>query len=72
MREVGNGFRNCFGYGYLYGGDVNKWKKLVYGVLARAHNHVSNKSTYKADSVIYYANLAMTQTADDALVKFQV
>ena len=59
------------GDAYLYGGDVNKWKKLVYGVLARAHNHVSNKATYKADSVIYYANLAMSQTSDDALVKFQ-
>ena len=58
------------GDAYLYGGDVNKWKKFVYGVLARSHNHLTNKSIYKADSVLYYTNLAMKETSDDALVKF--
>jgi hypothetical protein len=58
------------GDAYLYGGDVNKWKKFVYGVLARSHNHLTNKSIYKADSVLYYTNLAMKETTDDALVKF--
>ena len=58
------------GDSYFYNGDVNKWKKFVYGILARSHNHVSNKSIYKADSVIYYTNLAMKETADDAMVKF--
>jgi len=55
---------------YLFGGDLNKWKKFVYGILARAHNHISNKASYKPDSVIYYANLAMTSNADNAMVKF--
>lgn len=59
------------GDGYFYNGDVNKWKKFVYGVLARYHNHLSNKASYKADSAIYYANLAMTDNADNAMVKFQ-
>lgn len=58
------------GDAYLFGGDVSKWKKFVYGVLARNYNHVSNKATYKPDSVIYYSNLAMKETTDDALVKF--
>ena len=58
------------GDAYFYGGDVNKWKKFVYGVLARSHNHLTNKSIYNADSVIYYTNLAMKETSDDALVKF--
>jgi tetratricopeptide (TPR) repeat protein len=55
---------------YMFGGDLNKWKKFVYGILARAHNHLSNKSIYKADSVIHYANLSMASNADNAMVKF--
>ena len=58
------------GDAFLYSGDVAKWKKFVYGVLARTHHHLSNKSIYKADSVLYYTNLAMKETTDDALVKF--
>ena len=58
------------GDAFLYGGNVAKWKKFVYGVLARTHHHLSNKSIYKADSVLYYTNLAMKETTDDALVKF--
>ncbi len=58
------------GDAYFYNGDVAKWKKFTYGVLARYHNHLSNKSTYKADSAIYYANQAMMDNADNASVKF--
>ena len=59
------------GDAYFYNGDTNKWKKFVYGVLARYHNHLSNKSIYNADSVIYYANLAMGSNGDNAAVKFE-
>ncbi|MCU0403521.1 MAG: SusD/RagB family nutrient-binding outer membrane lipoprotein [Chitinophagaceae bacterium] len=55
---------------YFYGGDVNKWKKFVYAVLARSFHHLTNKSNYNADSVIRYADLAITQNADNATVKF--
>ena len=58
------------GDAFLYAGNVARWKKFVYGVLARTHHHLSNKSIYKADSVLYYTNLAMKETTDDALVKF--
>ncbi|MFN5188796.1 MAG: SusD/RagB family nutrient-binding outer membrane lipoprotein [Chitinophagia bacterium] len=58
------------GDAFLYGGNVSKWKKFVYGVLARTHHHLTNKSIYKADSLLYYTNLAMKETTDDALVKF--
>jgi len=58
------------GDAFLYSGNVAKWKKFVYGVLARTHSHLSNKAIYKADSVLYYTNLAMKETSDDALVKF--
>ena len=58
------------GDAFLYGGNVARWKKFVYGVLARTHHHLTNKASYKADSVLYYTNLAMKETSDDALVKF--
>jgi len=60
------------GDAYFYNGDANKWKKFVYSVLARSFNHLSNKaSEYKPDSVIYYANLGITENADNATQKFQ-
>ena len=58
---------------YFYNGDVNKWKKFVYGVLARSYAHLSNKSNFKqqlADSVIKYCDLAMTDNADNAIQSF--
>jgi hypothetical protein len=58
------------GDAFFYNGDVNKWKKFTYGVLARYHNHLSNKSIYNPDSVIYYTNLSINTNADNAAVKF--
>lgn len=58
------------GDAFMNNGDVEKWKKFVYGVMARSYNHLSNKSTYKADSVIYYCDKAMLTAADDVTVKF--
>ncbi len=60
----------ALGDAYFYNGDVNKWKKFVNSMLARYYNHFSNKSSYKADSVIFYANNGITNSADDAMVKF--
>jgi hypothetical protein len=58
------------GDAFFYNGDVNKWKKFVYSVLARSFNHLSNKAEYKPDSVIKYCDLGITSNADNALVKF--
>ncbi|HSK12159.1 MAG TPA: SusD/RagB family nutrient-binding outer membrane lipoprotein, partial [Phnomibacter sp.] len=58
------------GDAFFYNGDVNKWKKFVYAVLARSFHHLSNKSIYNADSVIRYCDLAITTNADNATVKF--
>jgi len=55
---------------YFNGGDVNRWKKFVYGILARSFAYLSNKSSYSADSVIKYADLAMTSNADNITCKF--
>jgi Starch-binding associating with outer membrane len=55
---------------YFYNGDVNKWKKFTYGILARYHHHLSNKTNYKADSVIYYCNLSLVNNSDNATVRY--
>jgi len=55
---------------YFNGGDVNRWKKFVYGILARSYAYLSNKTSYSADSVIKYADLAMTSNADNITCKF--
>ena len=58
------------GDGYLYNGDVAKWKKFVYSTLARSFNQLSNKaSLYKPDSVIFYANQGITTNADNAIYR---
>ncbi|MBE2229101.1 MAG: SusD/RagB family nutrient-binding outer membrane lipoprotein [Chitinophagaceae bacterium] len=57
---------------YFNGGDVNKWKKFAYTVLARTY-HLTNKPNYKtemADSVIFYCDKAITSNADNAIATF--
>jgi hypothetical protein len=57
---------------YFNGGSLDKWKKFVYGILARSYAYISNKTTlYNADSVIWYANLSCTSNADNITCKFQ-
>ena len=58
------------GDAYFNNGDVNKWKKFVYTVMARSFNHLSNKAEYKPDSVIKYALLGINTNTDNATVKF--
>jgi len=63
----------AIGDAYFNNGDVNKWKKFVYGILARSFITLSGKSDFVAkgyaDSAILYGNLAMTTNADNATVK---
>jgi hypothetical protein len=60
----------AIGDAYFNNGDVSKWKKFTYGVLARYYNNFTNKAIYNADSVIYYTDLAMTTNSDNAVCKF--
>src|SRR5437868_6455044 len=59
---------------YFNGGDINKWKKFTYGILARSFMDLSAKANFLsagyADSAIKYANLAMTSNADNAMATF--
>ncbi|MFI5128664.1 MAG: SusD/RagB family nutrient-binding outer membrane lipoprotein [Chitinophagales bacterium] len=56
---------------YFNKGDLGRWKKFVYGILARSYAYISNKTIYSADSVIKYCDLSMTTNADNATAKFQ-
>jgi len=61
----------ALGDAYMNNGSVEKWKKFTYAVLARSYNHLTNKSTYSADSVIKYCDLAnMTSNNDNTTMKF--
>ncbi len=59
---------------FFNGGDINKWEKFVYGILARSYNDLSSKSIFTsggyADSVIKYASLSITSNDDNVLAKF--
>jgi hypothetical protein len=55
---------------YFNGGDLNKWKKFVYGILARSYAYLNNKPEYKADSVIKYTDLSVATNADNITCKF--
>lgn len=55
---------------YMNEGDVEKWKKFVYGVLARTYNRTTNKASYKADSVIYYCDKAMQTNSENTSLKW--
>lgn len=73
LNKTGDGVSQAnlaIGDEYFYKGDVAKWKKFVYGVLARSHHHLSNKTTYKSDSVIHYANLSIKENVDNASLKY--
>lgn len=71
LNKTGDGVGNlAVGDAYFYNGDVNKWKKFVYGILARVYHRYSNKSNYQPDSVIHYANLSINSNTDNASVKF--
>lgn len=56
---------------YFNKGDLGRWKKFVYGILARSYAYIHNKAEYSADSVIKYTDLSMTSNADNATAKFQ-
>jgi Starch-binding associating with outer membrane len=61
----------ALGDAYMNNGDVNKWKKFVYGIMARTYNRITNKTgLYQPDSVVYYCDLAMQTNADNTSLKW--
>jgi hypothetical protein len=62
----------AIGDAFFFQGNQSRWKKFVYGIKARLYHRYWAKSSYKADSVMKYADLAMSSPADDAMVKFDL
>ncbi len=56
---------------YFNAGSLDRWRKFVYGILARSYAYISNKVIYSADSVIKYASLSCSSNADNITCKFQ-
>ena len=71
VSSASDGFANK-GDKYFYAGNIDRWKKFVYGVKALVYHRYINKSTYSADSVIKYVNLSFASAADDATIKFDL
>lgn len=58
----------------IYKGDMTKWKKFVYAILATQYGHLVNKADFKtkyADSVIKYVDLSFANETEDPTVFFQ-
>jgi hypothetical protein len=54
----------------LFDGNVAKWEKFAYGILAINAHHLSNKSSYNPAKVIEYVDKSLASNADDAAVRF--
>lgn len=52
------------------GGDKNKWKKFVYGIMARVNHRISNKASYDPDVVISYCDSAIKINSENTYIKF--
>jgi Starch-binding associating with outer membrane len=55
---------------WVNGGDVMKWKKFVSGVRAKVLHRYSLKGTYKPDEVIKSVDAALSNVADEPMIKF--
>ncbi|NCD71162.1 SusD/RagB family nutrient-binding outer membrane lipoprotein [Mucilaginibacter agri] len=54
---------------YMYAGDRSKWVKFIYSILAQNALHMSNKSTFNADSVAYFVDHSFMNNGDNASVQ---
>jgi hypothetical protein len=49
----------------VYQGNRDRWRRFTWGVLARAHQSLSNKPEYNADSVIAFVDRSFQSNADN-------
>lgn len=55
---------------FIYNGATDKWMKFTYGLIARNFHRLTNKSTYNADSVIFYCDRSLATVNDDFVIPF--
>lgn len=60
------------GDAWFLSGNMDRWKKMVYGLKARIYHRYFFKANYNEDSVIKYADLAMASPADDPMIRFNL
>lgn len=68
--DAGASARLAAGDQFFYGGNLNLYKKMAYGIKAKAFHRYFNKANYKPDSVIKYVDLAYSSASEDAEIKF--
>lgn len=54
---------------YMFAGNRSQWVKFIYSILAQNALHMSNKSTFSADSVAKFVDLSFASNADNASVQ---
>ncbi|HEY0680271.1 MAG TPA: SusD/RagB family nutrient-binding outer membrane lipoprotein, partial [Chitinophagaceae bacterium] len=52
----------------VYGGNIAKWKRFVYGILARNAHNLTNKSSYNAQAVIDFVNSSLLSNSDNFII----
>jgi hypothetical protein len=52
----------------VYKGNVDRWKKFVYGILARNAGNLSNKSIYNPQAVIDFVDKSLASNADNFVI----
>jgi len=52
------------------GGDINKWKKFTYGVMARIYHRTTNKASYDADKVIAACDMSIQSNTDNTNIRW--
>ena len=52
------------------GGDINKWKKFTYGVMARIYHRTTNKASYDADKVIAACDLSIQANSENTNIRW--
>lgn len=55
---------------FSYAGNLSKWKKLAYAIMAKNFHRITNKANYSADSVIKYCDLSFSSVNDDFVIPF--
>lgn len=52
------------------GGDINKWKKFTYGVMARIYHRTTNKSSYDPDKVIAACDMSIQANSENTNIRW--
>ncbi|MEO5647795.1 MAG: SusD/RagB family nutrient-binding outer membrane lipoprotein [Chitinophagaceae bacterium] len=55
---------------FMFYGNVDRWVKFVYGILARNANNIINKPSYDPAKVILYCDSSLSSNTDNATIEY--